>query len=479
MWTSRWAVLCCLLCLAASSSATTSPSPTTTTTSSCSWQDLHEEEFQEMPRQITVRAKDGQDGNMVVTLVQKDSKKDNKMTILSSSPHTLDLFCEQLCGFSLHPDEDHQSTFFSIRRGAPNFTVKAHGNMEWSAEACTETTTLPTTTTTDVTSTTSTASSCSWHDLHEEEFTPMPHQLAVRAKDGRGGNMTVTLVQKDKTTSSYTMTIPPSSPHILDLSCKTDISCAFELSLDEGNTYMQYLVMSGPEKFIVEGHGNIEWSAEACTEVTTLPTTKTTTASSCSWEDLHEEEFTAMPHRITVRAKHGQGGNMTVTLVLQDSTEDKEITIPSSGPHTLDLLCRENHFKCGFKLHPDEDDQSKSFLLREGVQNFTVEGDGNMEWSEPCTETSLESSTVPLTTLLGDNHGVLDGGIDDSDEGLELWVLVLIAAGVVAIVTAICVLIWWKVCRANRYKLVRTASEREAARIRRSMSGRSCETNLT
>lgn len=93
----------------------------------------------------------------------------------------------------------------------------------------------------------------------------MPRQIFVRAKDGKEGNVTVILVQKDNNTSPVTMTIPPSSPHTLDLSC-IDTSCGFELSQDEDNQSKMFLVISGLEKFIVKGHGNMEWSKH-CTEM--------------------------------------------------------------------------------------------------------------------------------------------------------------------------------------------------------------------
>lgn len=187
------------------------------------------------------------------------------------------------------------------------------------------------------------------------------------------------------------------------------------------------------------------WAVLCCLLCLAACSSSSSSASTCSWQKLHEEEFTTQPHQITVRAtEDGQGGNMTVRVVQKDDSKtssSKVITIPSSSLHTLNLSCIDT--SCGFQLRPDKRNQSKQYLVMSGFKKFKVKGDGNMEWSKGnCTETDDKTEGT---------NGNSQTSADD-DDGPELWVLALIAAGVAVTVASISVFVWslCGTCRSER-----------------------------
>lgn len=122
MRASRWAILSCLLCLAAASP-----------TSGCSWQYLHKQEVTKVPSQIDVRSKNGNSGELHVTLVlQNGLKSVPHATKISSQHHSVALHCEETkCCFEVRQNNTIINNGSNLATdGFKKFEVTGD-NLEW------------------------------------------------------------------------------------------------------------------------------------------------------------------------------------------------------------------------------------------------------------------------------------------------------------------------------------------------------------
>ena len=152
MWV-FWSLLGCVLCFAHFSS------------SQCIWEQLDKEEFSALPQMIQVKANNGGNGNLTVTIGDQTNQMTNEI-LNDFSFYTLSMTCQNsiACGYNLTKDGYSSSVRPSIVVEEKYTFILQGQNIEWSYNCTTQnntktttiTTTTPPPTTTTPTPTTTT-----------------------------------------------------------------------------------------------------------------------------------------------------------------------------------------------------------------------------------------------------------------------------------------------------------------------------------